>query len=620
MAVANSLDWSLAATITRKTVQFTHHSASKTKIGFRFISILFLNPNSNSSRAARADPSAVIEDDAAVGDSPVIELALKLEDFHHLPEDDADCKELNSIICSLFKDPQTEHLAYDYYRKAKTKPGFKPQKYTMKLAVRYLIRTKNWSLLVSFCQDLKEFQVLPDKSTSCRLIAACVKARKFKILNHLLQLFMDNNAEMAVLAFDSAMKGYNQLHMYSSSVALYQRMRSAALNPDAACYCRVMEAYFKMGNFQKSVAIFQEFEKMKLKVNESSSTNHSRIYCILCEALGKLEKPFEALEYFREMGKKGIEEDHSHYSTLISSFANAGELGMAEELMQEAESKKMLRDPALFLKLVLKYVEKGMMEKTLDVVATMNRVNIRVSDCIFCAIVNGYVKKRGGRAAVQVYEDLVEQGLEPGQVTYASALSTYVRLGLYPKAEMVFAEMEKKGFDKCVVAYSSMVAAYAKMGRNRDATRLVAKMKEKGCEPNVWTYNSLLDMHGKNLELKMVDKVWKEMKRRKIEPDRVSYTTVISAYHKARELDLCIKYYEEFKARAGAEIDRALAGIMVSVLSKTNRVDELVELLQLIKAQKTNLDERFHRSAMNALTEAGLQVQAKWLQENFEYS
>lgn len=617
MAVANSLDWSLAAGISCSSRKSAHYSTPKTTAGFPFSSLLFLN--SNSSRAVRAESSAcsspVLEDAAAI-DAPVIELALKLEDFQHLPEDDANYKELNSIICSMFKDSQTEHLAYDYYRKAKTKPGFKPQRYTMKLLIRYLISSKNWSLVVSFAQDLEGFQVLPDKSTCCRLIIACVKARKFKILNNLLQLFLENDADTAVLAFDSAMKGYNQLHMYSSTVALYQRMQSAGLKLDLSCYCRIMEAYLKMGSHEKSVAIFQELDDRKLNKVEASSP---RIYFILLEALGRLGRPFEALEFLREMGKRGIQEDHSHYSSLITSFASAGEVATAEELMQEAESKKMLRDPALFLKLVLRYIEEGMMEKTLDVVAAMKRVEIRVSDCIFCAIVNGFAKRRGGGAAVKVYEDLVLQGCEPGQVTYASVLSTYIRLGLYPKAEMVFAEMEKKGYHKCVVAYSSMVAAYAKMGRTRDAMRLVAKMKERGCEPNVWTYNSLLDMNGKALELKLVEKTWKEMKRRKIEPDRVSYTTVISAYHKARELEMCIKYYEEFK-QTGAKIDRAMAGIMVSVLSKTNRVDDLVELLRDMKKQGTNLDARFYRSALNALTDAGLQLQARWLQENFKYS
>ncbi|KAI3461326.1 hypothetical protein Pfo_017989 [Paulownia fortunei] len=625
MAIANSLDWSLAAGITcnnRKSLQYSYnsHCTSKTKIPFPFISFLFLNLNS---RAVRADSSAcsspVLEDDAPIGDAPVIELALNLQDFqpaNHLPED---YRELNALICSLFKDSQTEQLAYDYYQKAKSKPGFRPQRYTLKLIIRYLIRSKNWSSLFSFCEDIKDFQVLPDRSTCCRLISTCIKARKLKLVNNLLEVFLANDVETAVSAFDFAMKGYNQLHMYSSTIVLYQRMKSAGLDLDPACYSRIMEAYLKMGHHEKTVAMFQDFENRKMIKVEQPSPFYSQIYWILCESLGKLGRSFEALEFFREMQKKGIPEDHSLYSSLISSFASAGEVKMAEELFQEAESKKMLRNPALFLKLVLRYLEEGLMEKTLDVVAAMKRVNIRVSDCIFCAIVNGFSKKRGVRAAAQVYEDLVLQGCEPGQVTYASVLNMYIRLGLYSKAEMVFSEMEEKGFHSCVVAYSSMVAAYGKMGRTRDAMRLVAKMKERGCEPNLWTYNSLLDMNGRALNLRLVEKTWKEMKRRKILPDRVSYTTVISAYNRAREFEMCIKYYEEFKL-TGGKIDKAMAGIMVAVFSKTNRVDELVELLQDMKMQGTKLDARFYRSAMNALRDAGLQVQTRWLQETFKYS
>ncbi|KAL3502224.1 hypothetical protein ACH5RR_036673 [Cinchona calisaya] len=197
---------------------------------------------------------------------------------------------------------------------------------------------------------------------------------------------------------------------------------------------------------------------------------------------------------------------------LISSFLSIREVKMAEELLEEAEIKKMLRDPALFLKLVLMYVEEEYLERTLDVIVVMNRVKIRVSDCILCAIVKGFSRKRGLNAAAKIYEDLIFQGCEPGQVTYASIQNIYFRLGLYSKAEMIFSEMEAKGFDKCVVAYSSMVAMYGKTGRVGDAMRLVAKMKERGCEPNVWIYNSPLDMHARALNLRQVEKIWKEMK------------------------------------------------------------------------------------------------------------
>lgn len=613
MAMANSLDWSIAAaaitSTNRKYPQFPHSHH------FPFTPLLFFNSNP---QALRADSSAcsppLIEDDA-----PLIELALNPHDFQdHLPQD---YKQLNALICNLFKDSQTEHLAYDYYNKAKEEnPDFRPQRHTMKLLIRYLANSKNWASLSSLFEDIKKFRVLPDKPTCCRLITTCIKARKLKLVNSLLEVVLDNDVQTAVSAFDSAMKGYNQLHMYSSTVVLHQSMKSANLDMDPACYSHVMEAHLKMRQFEKAIAIFQEFENREMiEMDQPLSPFYSKIYWILCESLGKLGRPFEALDFFRQMSTIGIPVDHSLYSSLISSFASSGQVKMAEELFQEAESKKMLRDPALFLKLVLRYVEDGLMEKTLDVVSSMKRANIRVSDCIFCAIVNGFSKKSGVRAAVTVYEDLVSQGCDPGQVTYASVLNMYCRLGLYPKAEMVFSEMENKGYHNCVVAYSSMIAAYGKTGRIKDAIRLVAKMKERGCEPNVWTYNALLDMNGRALNLRLVEKTWKEMKRRKILPDRVSYTTVIGAYNRAKEFEMCMKYYEEFKL-TGGKIDKAMAGIMVAVFSKTNRVDDLVELMRDMKVQGTKLDERIYRSAMNALRDAGLQVQTRWLQETVKYT
>ena len=102
----------------------------------------------------------------------------------------------------------------------------------------------------------------------------------------------------------------------------------------------------------------------------------------------------------------------------------------------------------------------------------------------------------------------------------------------------------------------------------------------------------------------------------KVMPDKVSYTSIINAYNRAREFETCMKYYEEFRINGGV-IDRAMAGIMVGIFSKTNQIDDLVKLLRDMKAEGTGLDGRLYRSALNALRDAGLQVQAKWLQQSF---
>lgn len=524
----------------------------------------------------------------------------------------ADEDDLNQVLCGLLQDPQNGRQGLEFFEKAKERPEFRPEKSTLKHLIRYLVRAKKWDTILYLSEDFKNWNVLPDAYTCSRLVSSCIRARKFRVVQSLLQVFESDDTTV-VFAFDSAMRGYNKLHMFRSTILVFEKMISAGIVPNPGCYCQILEAYQKIGDTEKVVGLFHELESRKLVLTPFSTD----IYRILCESLAKSGRAFEALEYFRDMGRKGILEDSSIYSCLICSFANIREVKVAEQLFKEAEEKRLLRDPETFLKTVLMYVEEGLVEKTLEVVNAMKNLNIKVSDCILCAIVNGFSKRRGYQAAIRVYEELTSQGCKPGQVTYTCIINVYFRLGLYQKAEMLFLEMEQKGFDKCVVAYSSMVAMYGKVGRVRDAMKLVAKMKQKGCQPNVWIYNSLIDMQGRAKNLRQVEKIWKEMKRRKVAPDKVTYTSVISAYNKAREFDVCVSYYYEFRWNGGV-IDRAMAGIMVGVFSKTSRVDELVMLLQDMKCEGTQMDGRLYYSALNALRDAGLQVQVKWLQNNFK--
>lgn len=604
---SSSSDWSLNCShcIYKTHKFFTFNSST-------FKSLPFLSLPCSNSRIliaySSSCPSPILEN--ASTNPPVIKLDLNLQEFQG--SSDLKTQDLNGFISSLFKDPQTQQLGFEYYEKAKEDPEFIPKRSTLKQVIRYLLRSKNWNSIISITEDFRKFNVFLDSTSCCRLISSCISARKFKVVNNLLDI-LKTDKEIAVLAFDSAMKGYNKLHMYRSTIAVYERMKSNGVVLDPGCYFRVMEAYLKMGQNEKIGSLFEEFQSKNFPLTQI----HTQVFKVMCESLGKSGRPFEALDFFREMKRKGIQEEPSFYSLLICSFASVKEAKMAEVLLKEAEAKKMLRDPAVFLKLVLMYVEEGLMEKTLQVVSSMKRANIRVSDCIFCAIVNGFSKKRGPTAAIKVYKELNSQGYQPGQVTYASILNVYCLLGLYSEAEQVFNEMLQRGFDKCVVAYSSMVAMYGKTGRLSEAMRLVAKMKERGCKPNVWIYNSLLDMHGKVLNLRQVEKIWKEMKRRKIVPDKVSYTSIISAYSKAREYETSIRYYQEYRLNGGV-IDRAMAGIMVGVFSKLSQVDELVRLLQDLKMEGTRLDGRLYKSSLNALRDAGLEIQAKWLQQNFD--
>ncbi|PKI47361.1 pentatricopeptide repeat-containing protein At5g13770, chloroplastic [Punica granatum] len=525
---------------------------------------------------------------------------------------------LNAFLRGLFETPETEELAFECYKKAKARRDFKPEGSTVDLVAEYLMRAKKWESVSALSDDFKVYDLLPGAVTCARLISSCVEARKFRVVEGLLKVFVLNR-EVPVLAFAAAMREYNRLHMFSSTILVFERMQSS-INPnlvDPACYFRAMEAHTKIGNTMEVIKLFEEFKSKEF----GKAPFSGQILGLVCESLCKAGRVSEALQLFQDMRVNGIVIDTpaSVYSSLVSSLSNAGEVKLAEELLTEAERQgKVLRDPDMYLKLVLMYVEEGMLEKTLEVVEAMRGPKkLRVSDCIFCAIVNGFSKKRGYRSAAQIYEKLVSLGCEPGQVTYASAINAYARIGLHSKAEEIFSEMETKGFDKCLVAYSNMISIYGKTGRLGEAMRLLGKMKAKGIRPNVWVYNSLLDMHGRVRNLKRVEKLWKEMERSRVVPDRVSYTSLIGAYNRAHQFESCIEFYHEYRAGGGG-IDRAMGGIMVGVFSKSGRVDELVKLLSDMKTGGTGLDGRLYRTALNALRDAGLQSQAKWLQGSFE--
>ncbi|CAA7031473.1 unnamed protein product [Microthlaspi erraticum] len=517
---------------------------------------------------------------------------------------------LNRVLSRLLRDPQTEKLSSEFYEKAKENSELR----TTKHLINYLASSKNWDLLVSLCEDLREYKALPDVHTCSNLIRSCIRERKFRVTHCLLNVFRSDRT-LAVSATDSAMKGFNKLQMYSSTIQVFDRMKqSVGVEPSPGCYCRIMEAHEKIGENQKVVELFQEFKSQRLSFLAKESGS---IYTILCSSLAKSGRALEALEFLEEMRDKGIQESSALYSTLIRALAEDGEVVSVEKLFKEAGEKKLLNDPEMCLKVVLMYVREGKMERTLEVVTAMRKGEIKVSDCILCAVVNGFCKQRGFKDAVRVYQWLVKQECEAGQVTYAITINAYCKLGEYEKAEMLFEEMVKKGFDKCVVAYSNVMDMYGKTRRLSDAVKLMAKMKQRGCKPNIWIYNSLIDMHGRAMDLRRVEKIWKEMKRMKVLPDKVSYTSMISAYNRGREFDRCVELYQEFRMNRG-KIDRAMAGIMVGVLSKTSRIDELMRLLQDMKVERTRLDARLYSSALNALRDAGLDSQIRWLQESFD--
>ncbi|KAG8065964.1 hypothetical protein GUJ93_ZPchr0004g39815 [Zizania palustris] len=74
--------------------------------------------------------------------------------------------------------------------------------------------------------------------------------------------------------------------------------------------------------------------------------------------------------------------------------------------------------------------------------------------------------------------------------------------------------------------------------------------------------------------------------------------------------------YQEFR-ETGGKVDKAMARLMVGVLSKCSRFNELIELLK--DMQGTKLDRRLYTTVLRSLRDASLEIHVKWLQTNFSF-
>ncbi|GKF24018.1 pentatricopeptide repeat-containing protein [Tanacetum coccineum] len=266
---SSSSDFSLASItknhkkhifIPSKTAQVLHFLSPISSTSSR---ILILNSSSSSY------PPPILED----------ELDMKVQDFQdsEIPESE----NLNVLIISLLKDSETEETGFKYYQKAKRKADFVPKKTTLHYLIRYLMRLKDWNLVWSVSEDFRKFNVYPDAPSCCKLISGCIKARRFKLANNLLHI-LKFEKQVAGLSFNAAMKSYNKLHMYSSTVNVFEIMKSAGIQLDAESYGHTMEAYLKMGKNEIVVSLFKEFESSEAEWNHyhDQLTCSSRIYLI----------------------------------------------------------------------------------------------------------------------------------------------------------------------------------------------------------------------------------------------------------------------------------------------------------------------------------------------------
>ncbi|XVF46595.1 hypothetical protein PTKIN_Ptkin03bG0039800 [Pterospermum kingtungense] len=207
---------------------------------------------------------------------------------------------------------------------------------------------------------------------------------------------------------------------------------------------------------------------------------------IACYA--KNEKPFKALELFREM----MVETHDLLPNSVTMVS----------VLQACASLAALEQG----KLIHAYVLRRGLDSVLPVISALITMYSRCGKLELGQLIFDRMEKRDvvswnslissygihgfGKKAVQIYQEMIRHGVSPSPVTFISLLGACSHAGLIEEGKKLFASMRKEhGIYPSVEHYACMVDLLGRANRLEEAAKIIDEMR---IEPGAKVWGSLL--------------------------------------------------------------------------------------------------------------------------------
>ncbi|CAJ1372444.1 unnamed protein product, partial [Effrenium voratum] len=223
----------------------------------------------------------------------------------------------------------------------------------------------------------------------------------------------------------------------------------------------------------------------------------------------------------------GLQPDQVSYNTLMKAEIACGRLAGLQEHLSAMQLQGLKPTVLTYGTVVSAYADAGDVDAAqswYDKALKEKKVNVN----LLSSMMKAYVKVGNLKAAERCMQEAQEEGIEPNHVVYTSMINAYaqrgdvesagawfrlakqqrqVRLNLWSYNAMIKAcakagdsQRAQAWFDMAlsdgqrpdVVTYTLMISAYAKVGRVGEARRWLERLENSGVQPNVVSYTEAI--------------------------------------------------------------------------------------------------------------------------------
>ncbi|XP_042488706.1 pentatricopeptide repeat-containing protein DOT4, chloroplastic-like [Macadamia integrifolia] len=395
----------------------------------------------------------------------------------------------------------------------------------------------NYSLINESFKLLKQMQVIglqPSLSTFVSIVSSCSgsgSAIWHALLIHCysIKLGLDSDLHLS----NSIMSMYVKRGDINAALSIFYSMAERSV----VSWTTIIGWYVDRGNIAEAFDIFKQMRKKEIGLD-------SVVFIYLTSGCLQVGTASMVSSVHALILKTGCNYEEPIQSSLISMYANCGDLISAQRVFNLADQKSIV----LWTSMIGGYVYSGHPSEALNLFKNLLMTSIRPNKVTLVTVLAACANLGALSVGEEVVGYIMLNGLESDLCIQTALIHMYCKCGSIMRAKEVFDRVPNKD----LAVWSSMINGYAIHGRGEEALNLFLNMqKEEGIKPDAVVYTTVLSACS---HLGLVDdglKYFHSMQRDYgLEPNIEHYSCLVDLLGRAGYLDLALKTIQEMPLHA----------------------------------------------------------------------
>ncbi|KAH7836730.1 hypothetical protein Vadar_004881 [Vaccinium darrowii] len=255
-------------------------------------------------------------------------------------------------VFSILADENQLKLALKFYRYMR-ELGIPPSVTSLNVLIKALC--KNSGTMDAALRIFREMPIrgcIPDAYTYGTLINGLCRFDKIGVAKELFMEMSDKGCSPTVVTYTSLIHGLCRSNNMDEAMGLLEEMKSKegklresleildrmklqGLKPDAGLYCKIINGFCDVHNFQKAANFLDEMVLEGISPNRVTWSLHVRIHNTVVQGLLTESDPNRAFQLYLSMRTRGLSVEARTFDSLVNCFCKKRDLHKAARIFEE---------------------------------------------------------------------------------------------------------------------------------------------------------------------------------------------------------------------------------------------------------------------------------------------